>query len=149
MSNGTLQLLYGTMIVGGQQAAVHSFLRTYAPLKHADMVTSLDAWYKANQSKYPGLGVGVSNSDGTAVYYSGAGANNTYLNIGKVDSSYNNLIYDNFHHKSYGMGAMVSESGTFFESKYNNQIGGKVLLFAVRQGNPNQPFGCIIIRVHE
>lgn len=149
MSLGTLELLYGSMIVGGQQTAVHKFLSSYSPSSHADMVNALNAWYNANQSKYPGLGLGVSNSDGNAVYYSGAGSNNTYSNIDKVDDNFNNLIYSNFNHKSYGMGAMVNESGTFFQAKYNNQIGGKVLLFAVRQGTLNQPFGCIIIRVHE
>ena len=149
MSLSTLQFLYGSMIVGGQQTAVHNFLTSYSPSLHADMVVALNAWYNTNQSKYPGLGLGISNADGNAVYYSGAGANNTYSNIDKVDGSFNSLIYDNFNHKSYGMASMVNESGTFFEAKYNNQIGGKVLLYAVRQGVISQPLGCIIIRVHE
>jgi len=148
MSLATLQMLYGSLIVGNEQNAVIKFLKTNSSLDYPKMVTALNDWYMAKFSTYPGLGLGVCNADGVAMYYSGS-SHNQFENINKFAASFNSLIYENFNYKSYGMGAMTNESGTFVELKYNSAIGGKVILFSVRQGVLNEPFGAIIIRINE
>jgi hypothetical protein len=148
-----LKSILASLVSSGAHAQIFTFLVNPSAETYGNMLDGIAAWDKP---RFQHFALRVCNSDGYTVYSSDS-SNNAYANVKDIPNntrdssgnylifqpmaeqsyvmaaflkesgkSFNSLIYDNFNHKSYGMGA-----------KYNNQLDGKVLLYAIRQGSLN------------
>lgn len=108
---------------------------------HGQMVAALLSW---NRSRLV-----VTDSDGTAVYDSNSNAN-VYANIGVPTSSFANdgtfLIGSPL---SAAVIALTSEKGEFYQRKYDRKTRSNTAAYALRQGNLNEPLGCIVLLKNE
>jgi len=115
-------------------------------------VTISDASFITSNSGC-GVRVQIIQSNGVTAYDTNSTTNNTYLNIGKPSTASpwdgKWLINENQNSRPYNMGALLSNSGTFYYTGYSSTVSTEQMYYAVRQGNSaNYPLGNIVISMN-
>jgi len=172
-SQGALQQLYSSLntysytdatsgLTASPQTFVNKFLTNIDATTYAQMNNAIKYWLASSapasalglpassSNNPPGLRVQVIESDGTTTFDSSAGANNVFTNIKIPKSDFltsgKYLINENQGTRSYNMGAILSQSGIYYMSKYSTSVGYNQSYIAVRQGTtPALPLGNIVI----
>lgn len=108
---------------------------------HEHMVAALSAW---NSSRLV-----VTDADGTTLYDSTSNLNE-YANIGVPTSTFANdgtfLIGSPLAAANI---ALTSEKGEFYQRRYDRKTRSNAAAYALRQGNLNEPLGCIVLLKNE
>lgn len=172
-SQGALQQLYQSLstysytdptsgLTASPQAFVNTFLNNLNATTYAQMNNAIMYWLTSSapaealgltassSNNPPGLRVQVIEADGTTTFDSSVGANNVFTNIKIPRSDFltsgRYLINENQGTRPYNMGAILSQSGIYYMSKYSSSVGTNQSYIAVRQGtNPTLPLGNIVI----
>jgi len=156
------QSLSSTSAPGYTSSSVLSYCTRFlnepsSAAKHADMVGAINAWLASSypqsavsSSSVPGLRVFVIDSNGTTSYDSLAGNKNLHSNIGVPGETFATtgkyLINENLGSRSYIMGAALSQSGVFSQTKFSPTSQKKLLYLATRQGlSSSEPIGFIVL----
>jgi hypothetical protein len=105
-----------------------------------------------------GLRVQIIQSSGWTAYDSKNISGNTvgkniYNNIALPDPSFNTngkwMINENQNSRPYNIGALLSNSGTFYYTGFSPSVASEQMYVAVRQGNsPNYSLGNIVISMN-
>jgi hypothetical protein len=175
-SQGALQQLYSSLttysysdttsgLTASPQTFVNNFLTNLNATTYDEMSNAIKYWLTSSapasalglqasaSNNPPGLRVQVIEADGTTSFDSNVGANNVFTNIKIPKSDFltsgKYLINENQGTRSYNMGAILSQSGIYYMSKYSNSIGYNQSYIAVRQGaSPALPLGNIVISIN-
>jgi hypothetical protein len=104
-----------------------------------------------------GVRVQIIQSNGVTAYDSNS-TNNKYNNVNKPangfdDSTSSNwgkwLINENQNSRPYNIGALLSNSGTFYYTGYSSSVSTEQMYYATRQGNSaNYPLGNIVVSMN-
>jgi len=129
--------------------------------KYNTMVGAINAWLASTtipqaavglpaSTAIPGLRVFVLDANGATTYDSMAESNNIYTNINVPRADFlttgKYMINENLGSRSYVMGAALSQTGVFIQTKYSNTANKKLLYLAIRQGlSSAEPTGFIIV----
>jgi hypothetical protein len=129
--------------------------------KYNTMVGAINAWLASTtipqaavglpaSTVIPGLRVFVLDANGATTYDSLAAGNNIYTNINVPRADFlttgKYMINENLGSRSYVMGAALSQTGVFSQTKYSNTANRKLLYLAIRQGlSSAEPSGFIIV----
>ena len=96
-----------------------------------------------------GLRVQVILADGNTAYDSHkTEENNKFHHINKMNINNEYYINENQNTRSYNMGAALSSSGIFYQTKMSHSTGTKQMYIAVRQGSVSAPLGNIVISMN-
>ena len=134
--------------------------------KYNTMVGAINAWLASTTipqaavglpassvpayTQIPGLRVFVLDANGATTYDSLVLGNNIYTNINVPRADFlttgKYMINENLGSRSYVMGAALSQTGVFSQTKYSNTANKKLLYLAIRQGlSSAEPSGFIIV----
>ena len=119
---------------------------------YTNMVTTIFSWlngpspntYTGTTVPIPGLRIQVIDADGSV-------AMDTYKGI--LDNTYdnyiNNLINENQNTRTYNIGAIMSNTGTFIQTKYSRTVNSTQMYLAIREGfGSDYPVGNVVISMN-
>jgi hypothetical protein len=154
----------GTGLTASPQNFVVKFLTKLDASGYISMNNALTNWLVSSapasalglppsSSNNPsGLRVQVIGDDGTTIFDSSS-TNNAFANIKIPRSDFlttaRYLINENQASRPYNMGAILSQTGIYYMSKYSTSVGYNQSYIAVRQGaTPALPLGNIVISIN-
>jgi hypothetical protein len=152
-SSAFLHQLYNSLCSNSVQSRVMQFLNhPGSSSDYTNMAHAINSWIQSANSStvIPGLRVFVIDPNGATTYDSNAGVNNIHSNINKPALDFlttgKYMINENLGARSYIMGAALSQSGVFSQTKYSNTANKKLLYLAIRQGlSSAEPHGFIVL----
>ena len=132
------------------QTIIIAFLLQQNQTNYTNMYNAIYAWLNSTfpqQStginttiSIPGLRIQVIDPDGTTAFDSSKGVNNTYNNY------LSKTIYENQNTRSYNIGAIMSNAGVFYQTKYSQSVKAFQMYLAVRLGlGSDVPVGNLVI----